>query len=155
MHADGVLHRDVKPSNIGFTGRGDPKLLDLGIAVVMGLGGEGSDERVMGSGTPAYMAPEAIDGLPPTPAFDVWGLTVSLYEAIAGRNPYAAATRLRTVAKVALGEPADLRTDVMGPPEAVVAFFREALTRESPNRPRSAGELILRLEALIGLGWSR
>lgn len=148
MHADGVLHRDVKPSNIGFTGRGEPKLLDLGIAVVMGLGDQGAGERVMGSGTPAYMAPEAIDGQAPTPAFDVWGLTVSLYEAIAGRNPFTAVTPAATMAQIGAGRPPDLRADMTDPPRAMVTFFREALTRDSANRPRSARELISGLESL-------
>lgn len=141
MHAEGILHRDVKPSNIGFTYRGDPKLLDLGIALVMGIGDSDASPGAMGSGTPDYMAPEAIDGFPPTPAFDIWGLTVCLYEAIAGRYPFRGSTLMARLARIGSGEPPDLRADMVAPPREVVEFFRGALSRGSHQRPRTASQL--------------
>jgi len=148
MHADGVLHRDVKPSNVGFTRRGAPKLLDLGIAVVIGLSEDESTQAASWAGTPAYMSPEAIDGFPPTPAVDVWGLVVTIYEAIAGRHPFAAPTRLGTVARIGWGTPPDLRADLPDAPVALVDFFGVALSRHAAGRPTTAPEVKVRLTAL-------
>ena len=113
VHASGVLHRDVKPSNIGYTSDRRPKLLDFGLALLdqarrsgrtaEPLSGRATevlarsadpaatvsvDERLVG--TPLYLAPEALAGIKPQPSFDLWGLALVLYEAIAGRHPFAA-----------------------------------------------------------------
>jgi hypothetical protein len=146
-HADGVLHRDVKPSNIGFTRHGVPKLVDLGIAVVAGAA---DDEgwHADGAGTPAYMSPEAIDGTDPGPTFDVWGLTVTLYEAIAGRNPFAAATRAGVLARIVTGPTPDLGAEALWAPPSVVTFFGRALSRNPQDRPATSEELRRRLAGL-------
>jgi hypothetical protein len=68
MHERGVLHRDVKPSNIAFTARGKPKLLDFGLS--------GEDERP--AGTRGYLPPEALAGAPPDAAGDLWALATVL-----------------------------------------------------------------------------
>src|SRR5215467_3377917 len=84
-HALGIVHRDIKPANIMITADGRVKLTDFGIAHVVG------GTRLTGSGvigTPAYMAPEQLQGLDLTPAADLWALGVTLYSAVAGRNPF-------------------------------------------------------------------
>ena len=72
MHARGMRHRDVKPSNIGFTAAGAPKLLDFGLAAV-------GDSR---AGTPAYLPPEAFLDAAPGPPFDLWALAMTLRETV-------------------------------------------------------------------------
>ena len=72
MHAHGVLHRDLKPSNIGLTADGTAKLLDFGLSA-------DADWLV---GTPAFLPPEALAGAPPSVAVDLWGLCISLRQAL-------------------------------------------------------------------------
>src|SRR6201996_446964 len=84
-HALGIVHRDIKPANIMITAAGQVKLADFGIAHMVG------GTRLTGSGvigTPAYMAPEQLQGLDITPAVDLWALGVTLYDAVTGRNPF-------------------------------------------------------------------
>jgi tRNA A-37 threonylcarbamoyl transferase component Bud32 len=71
MHERGLLHRDVKPSNIGFTSDGVSKLLDFGLSADAGAP----------AGTPDYLPPEALNGAPPDTAVDLWGLSTVLFQA--------------------------------------------------------------------------
>ncbi|PEN11077.1 hypothetical protein CRI94_16785 [Longibacter salinarum] len=87
-HQNLVIHRDLKPSNILVTADGRPKLLDFGIAKVIGDEGTGltqTGERWM---TPEYAAPEQIRGESISTATDVYQLGVVLYELLIGRRPY-------------------------------------------------------------------
>ena len=82
LHRAGYLHGDVKPSNIGFTSEGSPKLLDFGLAR------ETKDTDTRG-GTLRYMSPEVLAGRPAEEADDVWSLCVVLHETVSGRHPFA------------------------------------------------------------------
>ena len=82
LHRAGYLHGDVKPSNIGFTSEGSPKLLDFGLAR------ETKDTDTRG-GTLRYMSPEVLAGRPAGEADDVWSLCVVLHETVSGRHPFA------------------------------------------------------------------
>ena len=100
-HALGIVHRDIKPANIMVTADGRVKLTDFGIAHVVG------GTRLTGSGvigTPAYMAPEQLQGLELTPAVDLWALGVTLYNAVAGRNPFDRETTAATFHAILMAE---------------------------------------------------
>jgi serine/threonine-protein kinase len=86
-HAEHVVHRDIKPANVMLTPAG-AKVLDFGIAAATGAPDPDPEGPVMG--TPAYVAPERFEGLPATPASDVFALGVLLYHCLSGRLPWLA-----------------------------------------------------------------
>src|SRR5688572_8520759 len=88
-HRAGVVHRDLKPPNVFRTKSGRTIVLDFGIAKLMA---PEANLRLtltgMAVGTPHYMAPEQIRGLPITPAVDVYAAGVMLFELVCGRHPF-------------------------------------------------------------------
>jgi serine/threonine-protein kinase len=87
-HEKGVLHRDLKPGNVMLDGRGQVLLTDFGLA---GLANqiEGAEVR---NGTPAYMAPEQLDGKEVTVRSDIYSLGLVLYEILTGKRPFESDT---------------------------------------------------------------
>jgi len=104
-HRRGILHRDVKPANILFDGD-RVVLTDFGIAAIDGATALTATGLLVGS--PDYLAPERIDGRPPTTAIDMWGLGATLYTAVAGRPPFHREDTRSTLAAVLVSEPEPL-----------------------------------------------
>jgi len=119
-HRAGILHRDVKPSNVLITEDGRAVLTDFGIAQMEGDATLTQTGLVMGS--PAYIPPERVQGERAVPASDLWALGATLYTAVEGRAPYE-------------------RPDAM-------AALAAALTEEVPP-PRNAGPLRPVLDGLL------
>ncbi|MGD2115588.1 MAG: serine/threonine-protein kinase, partial [Acidobacteriota bacterium] len=95
-HQNLVIHRDLKPGNILVDGRGEPRLLDFGIAKLLGgerAGGPGTTHPWVRPMTPEYASPEQILGEPVTTVSDVYCLGVLLFELLAGEHPHAAVER--------------------------------------------------------------
>lgn len=84
-HENGVIHRDIKPTNILFTSTGHPKLVDFGIAKIIGQPWR-MDEKVVGS--PGYMAPEVSESRKYDKRADIYSLGVVLYEMLTGVHPF-------------------------------------------------------------------
>ena len=118
-HAHGVVHRDLKPSNVLVDlPSATLKLIDFGVAHVV----DGTQTATgMTLGTPAYMAPEQLAGLPVSPASDAYALGVVLFEMLTARRPHGGAN---------LGE---LLREVADAPAADLASLRPDLPRRPPN----------------------
>jgi len=148
-HSHGIIHRDVKPSNILITESGEPMLTDFGIAKVIG-GEEGYTLTTTGMaiGTPEYMAPEQwikkeVDG-----RVDIYALGVVLYEAITGRKPYTAETPAALLMKQINESVPYPSSYIPGLPRAVEQVITKALQKTPRDRYRS---MELFAEALEGL----
>ena len=91
-HAAGIVHRDVKPSNILVTPQGQVKLSDFGIA--RAEADASLTQTGLVTGSPAYLAPEVASGQTATDASDVWSLGATLFHALSGRPPYEVGNNL-------------------------------------------------------------
>jgi serine/threonine-protein kinase len=136
-HRVGVLHRDVKPSNVLFDAAGAARLADFGVARL----DDGSRTATAGAiGTLAYMAPEQRDGRPASTASDVYGAGVLLAELLTGER------RLGSSAAEPRARPSERNPDLGPAHDAIVA----RLCAEDPDDRPSALEARRALEAL---GW--
>lgn len=101
-HRAGVVHRDVKPSNVIIGGDGRVALTDFGIATV---DDDGDTATGVSVGAPAYLAPERVGGEPATPASDLWSLGATLWTAVEGRPPYDGDSVGAVLEAITSGEP--------------------------------------------------
>ena len=146
MHGRGVLHRDLKPSNIGLTETGAPKLLDFGLASLIGAANDASGHSAASrnaaiAGTTAYLPPEAFDFARATPSFDLWALAVVLLESIVGVNPLAAPDRATTIDRVRQLDLSDAFTHAERLHPGLGPFFAKALDRRRDRRFATASGL--------------
>lgn len=134
-HVCGIVHRDVKPSNILLTPDGRVKITDFGISGPC-TSTRSTRETVLG--TAPYISPEQAVGLPATPASDLYALGVVAYEALAGRRPFTG-TRPLEIARAHVNDPVPpLPSSV---PEPVRDLVLRMLAKHPERRPRSAASL--------------
>lgn len=148
-HARGITHRDLKPENVMRLANGRLKILDFGLALVEAEMASAESPRVtapgMLVGTPAYMAPEQVNGGTADPRTDLFALGVLLYEYATGQHPFEAQSPLALAARILESEPPPLherRPDV--PPVVAVAVHR-CLRKVPADRYPHAGDLVLAL----------
>ncbi|MFE3105081.1 protein kinase domain-containing protein [Nocardia tengchongensis] len=151
-HRLGIVHRDVKPANILFTEYGEPALCDFGVARIAG-GFETTARTVMAS--PAFAAPEVLDGHPPGPASDVYGLGSTLFCALTGHAAFERQSGEQVVAqflRITTDPVPDLRTG--GIPADVCAAIETAMDRDPSQRPSAValGKQLQRIQRDHGYG---
>jgi serine/threonine protein kinase len=130
-HAAGVLHRDVKPSNILIGDDGRVALTDFGIATVDGDASSGDTTSGVIVGSPSYIAPERAHGHQPTAASDLWSLGATLWTAAEGRPPYEGPTAFAVMASVTSDDPPDCARC----PEQLADVLRALMDRDPAARP--------------------
>ena len=132
-HDAGIVHRDVKPSNLLVRPDGVVVLVDFGVARSTGITGITSTNIVLGSAH--FMAPEQAAGKPISPATDIYALGAVAYCCLAGRPPFVGDHPLSVLAQLVQEEPAPLPADV---PAAVSSMVLRALDKRPANRYASA-----------------
>ena len=130
-HDNGVVHGDLSPGNIVFTGEGRPVLTDLGVARVLG-------ETAAGEVTPAYVDPTVARGGAPGPASDVFGIAAAAFHALTGIAPWNAATPGDTLAVAADGLLPDLAELAPEAPPALLAVIARGLADDPHDRGSAA-----------------
>jgi non-specific serine/threonine protein kinase len=152
-HARGIVHRDIKTSNIMLTPSGHVKVMDFGLAVILTASAEDatahvSEElRTRVAGTLPYMAPEVLRGDPPTPAADMYALGVVMYEMATGRRPFGGKTDAMLISEILDRQPATPRQLNAALPRSLEDVILRLLSKEPVRRPAIA-ELIEQLNAI-------
>ncbi|MBI5434310.1 MAG: serine/threonine protein kinase [Planctomycetes bacterium] len=135
-HANGVVHRDVKPSNVLIDEHGEPRLIDFGLAHLESEESSGTRITQRLVGTPAYIAPEQVERgtTGSAPESDQFSFGVLAYELLALQNPFDQGTRTRTLAAITVCEPPDLRQVAPVVPGDLARIVMHALEREPGAR---------------------
>ena len=126
-HAEGIVHRDVKPANVLVCPDGKARLTDFGIATTTGDSSLTTHGALIGS--PSYMAPERASGGRPAPSVDLWSLGATLYTAVEGRLAFDRGDAVATLMAVVTEPPAPMTK--AGPLAPVLAGL---LTRDPAQR---------------------
>jgi hypothetical protein len=149
-HAKGLVHRDVKPSNVLLDASEHAYLADFGLTRRLdehgGTAGEGRSV-----GTPAYLAPEQIEGGSVDGHADVYSLGCLLYECLTGETPFARGSRLAVAWAHLEEEPPSASTRRPELPEALDAVIRKAMAKEPENRYTTCAALITAAKEALGL----
>ncbi|HEX9218505.1 MAG TPA: protein kinase [Gemmatimonadales bacterium] len=144
-HQRGVIHRDVKPSNVRIMPDGRIKIMDFGIARLQKADATGSGAIV---GTPTYMAPEQITNGAITAATDVFSVGCLLYELLCYRRPFEAESVHGVLYQVLTTEPRPLRTVAPSIPAALERVVAKAMNKVPHERYESAGQMMSTLQQI-------
>jgi len=146
-HAEGVVHRDVKPQNLVLDPNGVLKVLDFGIAVIEGTSGQLTEAGLV-VGTPAYMSPEQLLGDAVGPASDLYATGVVLYECLSGALPYESSNPLALAAQIVERGPIPLAQRSPATPEVLTQLIAGLLHRAPESRPTTT-QVAERLRTLV------
>ena len=148
-HQHGIIHRDVKPSNVMITRAGQVKLVDFGLA--FRKASEILTASGISLGTPAYMSPEQIEGgrIDITEKTDIYSLGVTLYESLAGRRPFEGENQYDVMKHVLFDSPPSVQELNPTVPQVLCEVLDKAMAKDPEERFDSMSELIRALDEFI------
>ncbi|HWH12135.1 MAG TPA: serine/threonine-protein kinase, partial [Solirubrobacteraceae bacterium] len=147
IHARGIVHRDVKPANVLLGREGAVKLADLGIALAEDRTRITNAGEILG--TFSYMAPEQLEGLPSTPAVDIYALALVAFEMLSGEKARPETNPVALAHAIATRPPPDLRAISSETPPAAADVLKLGMAADPAKRPLTAGDLVDRLRAAL------
>ena len=164
-HEQGILHRDMKPSNVMLTRRGEVKVADFGLAQPTGdsaavgganggSNGGSTGEKKKVEGTPHYMSPEQCRGAPQDARSDIYSLGVMFYQLLTGEVPFTGANIREVLTRHVKEPPPDVRERFpdLQLSEDIAALIRRMMAKERETRPDAAE--VVRLVTAMAQGTS-
>ncbi|HKQ09369.1 MAG TPA: serine/threonine-protein kinase [Blastocatellia bacterium] len=147
-HRMGIIHRDIKPANVMLTDSGSIKVMDFGIARVLGSARMTRQGNIVG--TIEYMSPEAVRGLEVDARSDVYSLGILLYEMVTGRVPFDSTSEFEMMKMQVEQAPQPPRTFTASIPLEIEQAIMRSLAKKPAARFQTAGELRAMLLGALG-----
>jgi eukaryotic-like serine/threonine-protein kinase len=148
-HAEGIVHRDVKPANLLLDERGEVHVADFGVARVLDETTSGLTAAGTVLGTAGYISPEQAQGEPATTASDLYSLGIVAFELLTGSRPFQRSSATAEAA-AHIHEPVPRASERgAGLPPAVDHVFEQALAKEPARRFRNAGAFVAALRSAL------
>jgi len=159
-HAKGIVHRDLKPENIFLTTDGNVKILDFGLAKLVGhdVALKQAADQLAGTtaglimGTPGYMSPEQVRGKAVDQRTDIFALGAIAYEMLAGQRAFRGESTADTISSILSHVPPPLTGLEGSIPPALDKVVRRCLEKEPGDRFQSVREFLSELEEISGSG---
>ena len=140
----GIVHRDIKPENILLTRRGEVKVADFGLSRCFGSEQTAPNLTQTGItlGTPLYMSPEQVQGLPVDPRTDIYSFGVTCYQMLAGHPPFRGETAFELALQHVKNEPAPLSSARPDLPRQLCAIVHKMMAKDVNGRYPSCAEML-------------
>ncbi len=159
-HAKGIIHRDLRPSNILLTSDGQAKIAGFGAAWLLDGAMASIPSGAVSSGLPAaiaYRAPEQLRAVPAgsaDPRSDIWSLGVLLYQMVTGRHPFPSSGESDLAAAILEREPEPMTAVNPGLPVELESLVARALAKDPARRPARMDEFLVSLRGILASGLS-